>query len=162
MTGSFPITITVLTGNGVLGNLSVAPRLELIYVAYFNRAADGAGDTFWSQQNAQAQAAGQNAALALTNIANSFEPQAETIALYPFLGTTNLDLSTATAQAELGVFVNSAFSNLFSRVSDVAGKAYWVGQITNGSVGLGVAALAIANVNASPGPGPQPAIASRG
>ena len=31
--------------------------------------------------------------MALTNIANSFEPQPETIALYPFLGGTNINLA---------------------------------------------------------------------
>ena len=59
--GSFPITITPATGNGILDGIGIAQQLELIYVAYFNRAADGAGDSFWSDQNVQAQARGQSA-----------------------------------------------------------------------------------------------------
>ncbi len=129
----------------LLSLLSTSEQLELIYVAYFNRAADGAGFTFWAGQNVQAQNAGQSAAVALTNIANSFEPQAETLALYPFLATPGLDLNSSTGQQGLGAFISSVYQNMFGHTADAAGKAYWVGQITTGAVGLGAAALAIAN-----------------
>ena len=137
-------TTTVVTTGTLLGNLTIDQQLELIYLAYFNRSADG-GNAFWGGQNAQAQASGQTSATALTNIANSFEPQPETIALYPFLGIPNLDFNTPAAQAGLNSFIGSVCGNLLGHGSDPAGMAYWVGQITNGAVGLGAAALAIAN-----------------
>jgi hypothetical protein len=134
-----------LPGTGLLGNLNVNQQLELIYVAYFNRAADGGGFGFWGGQNTQAQNGGQSAALALTNIANSFTPQSETLALYPFLGTPNLDLTTPAGQAGLTTFINSLYGNLFGHAPDTPGLNYWMGQLTSGVVGLGAAALAIAN-----------------
>jgi hypothetical protein len=139
------VVVTTVTDPGVLGGLSAAQQLEMVYVAYFNRSADGAGDTFWVGQNIQAQASGQRAGAALSNIANSFTPQPETIALYPFLGTPNLNLNTPAAQAGLTAFVGSVYGNLFGHAADQAGQNYWVGQITSGAVGLGAAALAIAN-----------------
>jgi hypothetical protein len=138
--------ITTETNNtGLIGILSADQQLEMIYIAYFGRAADGPGLTFWAGQDVQAQAAGQSSAVALTNIANSFTPQSETLALYPFLGTPNLDLSSPNAQAGLSTFIDNVYSNLFGHAADANGKAFWVGQLTSGSVGLGAAALAIAN-----------------
>jgi hypothetical protein len=138
--------ITTGTNNaGLISNLNVNQQLELVYIAYFGRAADGGGLAYWGGQDTQAQTAGQSASLALTNIANSFTPQAETLALYPFLATPNLNLNTPTGQAGLTTFINSVYENLFGRAPDAPGEAYWVGQITSGAVGLGAAALAIAN-----------------
>jgi V8-like Glu-specific endopeptidase len=142
---SIVTTETAQTRDELFGSLNSGQQLELIYIAYFNRAADGGGNTFWSGQNTTAQNAGQSAATALTNIANSFEPQPETIALYPFLGGTNINLNTPTAQAGFSTFINSVYGNMFGHAPDTAGKTYWVGQITSGAVGLGAAALAIAN-----------------
>ncbi len=130
---------------GLISDLSITQQLELIYIGYFNRAADEAGFGFWSGQNTQAQSSGQSAATALTNIANSFTPQPETIALYPFLGGTDIDLSTPAAQASLSAFIGSVYENLFGHAADTNGATYWLGQITNGAVGLGAAILAIAN-----------------
>jgi hypothetical protein len=134
-----------LPAAGLLGSLNVSQQLELVYVAYFNRAADGGGFDFWGGQNLQARNAGQETAVALTNIANSFTPQPETIALYPFLGTPNLDLTSPAGQAGLTTFINSLYGNLFGHAPDTAGLNYWVGQLTSGTVGPGAAALAIAN-----------------
>jgi len=50
----------------------------LIYIGYFNRSADAGGFSFWEGQDATAQAGGQSAGVAVTNIANSFAPQPET------------------------------------------------------------------------------------
>jgi hypothetical protein len=131
--------------SGLLASLSISQQLELIYVAYFNRAADAGGSTFWSGQNVQAQGRGQSAAVALSNISNSFQPQPEAIALYPFFGTPNLNLNSPSGQFAVGGFVNSVFSNLFSHAADTVGLNYWIGQISSGAVGAGTSALAIAN-----------------
>ncbi len=116
-------TTSVIATDSVLGNLGIDQQLELIYIAYFNRAADGGGNAFWSDQNTKAQAEGQSAATALTNIANSFAPQPETIALYPFLGTSDLDLNSPGTQSGLLNFVASVYQNLFDRAPDAAGQA---------------------------------------
>ncbi len=134
---------------GLLGGLNVNQQLELIYIAYFDRAADGAGYTFWEGQNVTAQNAGQSAALALTNIANSFAPQSETEALYPsldpYLVPNPPPLNTPAGQTALSTFIGSVYESLFDRPADLAGKAYWVDQLTAGAVALGAAALAIAS-----------------
>ena len=139
------IITTETNNNGLIGLLNVNQQLELIYIAYFDRAADNDGYTFWEVQNVQTKANGQNAALALTNIANSFAPQPETYALYPFLSTPGLNLNSPAGQTGLTTFITNLYENLFARAPDATGQAYWVGQISSGAVGLGAAALAIAN-----------------
>jgi hypothetical protein len=141
---SFP-GLEVNISAGLINNLSVTQQLELIYIGYFNRAADTGGFTFWSGQNTQAQNTGQSAAVALTNIANSFTPQNETIALYSFLSGTNSNLTTPAAQSGLATFIGAVYGNLFGHAADLGGAAYWRGQITSGAVGPGAAVLAIAN-----------------
>ena len=111
-------------------------QLELIYIAYFNRAGDIGGFSFWEGQNVQAQAAGQSAALALTNIANSFTPQPETYALYPFLATPNLNLNSPAGQAGLTTFINSVYENLFSRAPDATGRRIGLGRSPAERLGL--------------------------
>jgi hypothetical protein len=138
-------TTSVVMTETLIGDLTASQRLELIYIGYFNRAADGPGFSFWEGQNSQAQASGENASMALTNIANAFTPQTETIALYPFLATAGANLATPTAQAGLTIFIADVYQNLFDHAADPAGAAYWLGQITGGVVGLGSAILAIAN-----------------
>jgi hypothetical protein len=46
---------------GLLDKLTFDQQSEMIYVGYFNRAADEGGFSFWASQNAQAQAGGQSA-----------------------------------------------------------------------------------------------------
>ena len=81
------------------------------------------------------------------NIANSFRTRRpETCALpRTFLATPDLNLNTPAAQAGLTSFISSLYENLFDRAPDAPGEAYWVGQLTSSSVGLGAAALEIAN-----------------
>ena len=144
-TTSVVTTESASTGVGLVATLTVSQQLEAVYIAYFNRAADSGGDAFWSAQSTAAQDGGASSTITLTNIANSFAPQPESIALYPFLGVTNLSLSSTAGQTGLSNFISGVYGNLFDRAPDVAGQAYWVAQITSGSVGLGAAALAIAN-----------------
>jgi hypothetical protein len=142
-------TTSVVTTRTVIGSLTISQQLELIYLAYFNRSADSGGLAFWSGQDSQARGGGQSAAAALTNVANSFAPQPETVAIYGFLAPLvaggTVDLSTAAARAGLNAFIGSVYQNLFGHAADPAGQAYWAGQVINGAVGLGAAALAIAN-----------------
>jgi hypothetical protein len=141
---SSALTATTLS-SGLLATLSLNQQTELIYIGYFNRSADGSGFAFWEGQDASAQAGGQSAAVALTNIANSFTPQAETVAIYPFLANSNPNYSDPTVLAGLTTFVENVYTNLFAHAADSGGLAYWLAQIENGAVGLGAAVLAIAN-----------------
>jgi hypothetical protein len=130
---------------GILGSLTTSQQLELVYIAYFDRAADGGGFTFWGGQNVQTQKAGQSASTSLTSIANAFAPQPETDALYPFLVNNSSNLTTPAAQSGAAMLIANVYQNLFGHAPDAAGAAYWLGQITSGAVGLGAAILAIAN-----------------
>ena len=129
----------------LLSTLSLDQQMELIYIGYFNRSADAGGFSFWEGQNATAQAGGQSAAVALTNIANSFTPQAETEVIYPFLSNPHPNFSDPTVQAGLATFIGNVYENLFDRAGDSGGVGYWAGQIESGAVGLGASVLAIAN-----------------
>lgn len=131
---------------GIIDTLSPAQQLELVYIGYFNRAADGGGFNFWDGQYASAIAGGQSATQALNNIANSFTPQAETLKLYPILSTTGpLNPGNPVEVAAINSLITSVYQNLFDRAPDAAGQAYWANQILTGAVGLGTAILAIAN-----------------
>jgi hypothetical protein len=130
---------------GLLDNLTFDQQSEMIYLGYFNRSADAGGFSFWSGENTKAQTAGQSAPTAVKNIANSFTPQKETLALYPFLSTTSFNPNDAATVTSIGTLVDSIYLNLFGRVSDAGGRAYWVGQITTGAVGIGESVLLIAN-----------------
>lgn len=133
--------IATETGStGLIGALTIGQQLELIYIGYFDRAADGPGFSFWEGQNVTAQAAGETAGTALTNIANSFAPQPEAIALYPFLAGTS-----SASQADLATLISDVYENLFGRAPDPTGEAYWLGQLASGAVTTGAAILAIAN-----------------
>ncbi len=78
-----------------------------LYVATFNRAPDTAGLNYWVTQSF-----GGNATI--EQIAKSFFDQPETQSLYP---ADNSDIE----------FVNCIYQNLFNRLPDTAGLAYWIG-----------------------------------
>ena len=141
----FAISGGTAGGTGLIGNLTVNQQLELIYIGYFDRSADGSGFNFWVGQDTQAQGSGQTAVTALTNIADSFTPQPETIGLYPFLASAGANLTTPSAHAGLVTFIAAVYQNLFGHAPDAAGASYWLNQISSGAAPLGAAILAIAN-----------------
>ncbi len=130
----------------IINTLSIDEQLELIYVGYFGRAAESNGFDFWRGENLRAQAAGSTAENALKNIANSFAPQPETAALFPFASTTlQTPVTNPAILDQIRVLVESVYQNLFNRPSDPEGLAFWTGQISSGQVLLGEAILTIAN-----------------
>ncbi len=143
--GTYNTQTGVFTSNGLIADLGIGQQLELIYIAYFNRAADGPGSTYWAGQNLSAQNGGENASTALTGIADAFTPQPETITLYPFLGQSGINLSSPAGQAGLTAFISSLYKNMFGHAPDAPGAAYWLGQLSGDAVAMGAAALAIAN-----------------
>ena len=133
---------------GILDSLTPAEEISAIYAGYFNRAPDPGGFSFWEGQYADAIARGQSTDQALTNISNSFAPQAETLALYPFLGSGPLSPNNPADVTGVQTLVSNIYKNLFDRTVDAAtdgGATYWVNNILNGTVALGQAILDIAN-----------------
>ena len=133
---------------GILDSLTPAEEISAIYAGYFNRAPDPGGFSFWEGQYADAIARGQSTDQALTNISNSFAPQPETLALYPFLGSGPLSPNNPADVSGVQTLVHNIYENLFNRTVDAAtdgGATYWVNNILNGTVALGQAILDIAN-----------------
>ncbi len=94
-----------------------------IYVATFNRAPDLEGLVYWSNQS------GLNT---IEQIAESFFDQEETQAIYP----------PTLSNEEL---VNTIYNNVFNRDADSAGLAYWVDELSSGSISRGDMIIAIVN-----------------
>jgi len=84
-----------------------------LYIAYFNRAPDAIGLSFWA--NAYANGAG------LSDLARFFAEQAETRASYP-AGMDNADLAT------------TVYNNVLGRAPDGPGLAFWVGHLDAGTI----------------------------
>jgi hypothetical protein len=92
-------------------------QIQQLYLAYFNRPADPAGLAFWetSVENNKA-----GATVGLAAIAASFATQQEYKDAYA--GLSNLDI------------VKKVYQNLFSRVADDDGAAYWANLLTTGKI----------------------------
>ena len=119
--------------------------VQQLYVSYFGRPADyyglqnfsaqldklGAPKTFADLQAAvQADKAGTSA---LSQLVNSFNSSAESVALY---GSDN-------SQIGIGKFVNAIYQNVLGRDADKAGFDFWVNAITTGVLTKANAAAAI-------------------
>ncbi len=96
-------------------------NISQLYVATFNRAPDVKGLDYWVQS-----------ALEIENIAKSFFEQPETKKLYP-PDTSNSD------------FIKAVYTNLFNRIADEAGTAYWQEALESGSIDRSVFILAVIN-----------------
>jgi hypothetical protein len=94
---------------------NVPLEVEALYVGYFERAADPAGWTFWTNQII-------TGTTNLTSAAASFSVQLEAAADYPFLGLDTV--------AAIPAFINQVYQNLFNRAPDAAGLAFWTAQLT--------------------------------
>lgn len=134
-----------LYSTGTVDLLAFNEQLSVIYFGYFGRAGDEAGFNFWSNFYNTQVANGLNKANVLNDIANKFQPQAETLAIYPALGLQNPDFSSETGKAQLSTFLDDVYQNLFNRTPDPGGKTFWSEAISNNSVGLGEAIMTIAN-----------------
>jgi len=116
--------VPVLTGTTTTLNLLALSTQQLVaatYDAYFGRAPDADGFAFWVGQFNAGQG---SVATVLGNIASSFAISSEAEALYPFLA----DPQDATP-AQIGAFIDSVYDNLFNRLSDAGGLAYWTSQV---------------------------------
>ena len=85
-------------------------QITQLYVGYFGRAADREGLAFWTAQ--------LDAGAALVDIAYSFSQVSEYQAIYG--GLSN------------GALVDLLYANMFDRVADAEGRAYWIDQLEQG------------------------------
>jgi len=108
----------------ITGDSATADAVQAAYIAFYGRPADAAGLTYWESQLTQS---GGN----LNSLINAFGNSAESQALYGGLSITQQ--------------VVNIYQQEFNRAPDASGEAYWIGQITNGSVTASAAALAILN-----------------
>ncbi|OSQ52515.1 DUF4214 domain-containing protein [Marivita geojedonensis] len=99
-------------GIGLISAENLTTLTEL-YIAYFNRAADALGLSFWAT-------AFQKNGFSFEEIADLFFTQPETVALYS-------DVSD-------GEFVNAVYNNVLGRNPDQAGFDFWTGQLAAGNV----------------------------
>lgn len=103
--------------------LGADEQIAAIYATFFGRAADAGGFDFWVGEFDRGHAT-QGSARLLANIASSFGVSAEAKSLYPFLAHP-----FGTNDAEIGMFLDAVYGNLFNRTSDPGGRAYWTGQV---------------------------------
>jgi hypothetical protein len=110
--------------------------VQQIYVAYFGRAADPGGLTYYENLLLSNGApttlvdllAVYNSNATVKAIIDSFSSSAESASLYS--GTDDL-------------FIAQVYTNLFNRTADSAGQAYWAGLVSSGVLTKANAALSI-------------------
>jgi len=101
-----------------------ADKVLELYSAYFNRAADADGFTFWQKSfqsysdkaPANITTAADKEVYALQKIVGDMSNASEYTALYPSTQSTTS-------------FVNTIYTNLLNRASDAEGLAFWSGHI---------------------------------
>lgn len=103
--------------------------LTALYVGYFDRAPDPAGLQFWIDQIDNGRE--------FNTIAADFAASPEAEALYPYLTTPGVSSPDN--------FVTNIYLNLFNRIPDAAGLAFWTGVLADGSVSVADMIEAIIN-----------------
>jgi hypothetical protein len=91
-------------------------QITSLYIGYFGRAPDPEGLTYWVGRYEDG--------FSLAEIAESFSVQPESTAKYPYLANPVL--------ASSGLFIQQVYLNLFNRLPDPEGEAYWAEQLENG------------------------------
>lgn len=99
--------------------------VSAMYVAWFGRAPQIAGQDFWAGEFADGVADGKSAGRTLQDIAESFRVGGEAGNLYPFLD------NRAPGQAQLEGLVTDLYDNLFDRAPSRAGLDFWTGEIAD-------------------------------
>ena len=143
--------------SGSLASQSPADQIEAIYIAYFGRAADVGGETYWLNDfkylTSPVSQGGQGftSTQAIVNIADSFAVQPEATSLYSFLATPpNIPIANpsnppAGVQLSVNTVLTAVYQDLFHRAPDAGGEAYWSTQILSGAISVGAAIFDIAN-----------------
>ncbi len=106
-----------------MASSSALTTVQKLYIAYYGRAADGAGQQYWADQLDLASGS-------LVGIVDAFANAPEAQALYG---------SGTTPTERIAVL----YQNILGRAPDPAGLDYYAGEVNSGRLSLGNAALAI-------------------
>jgi hypothetical protein len=106
------LDLTQLTGAATLSAEQMESLIEL-YIAYFNRAPDALGLSFWGTAHANG--------MSLSEIASQFTYQEETRGMYA-AGMSDAD------------FVSTVYNNVLGRTGDGEGFAFWSTALARGDV----------------------------
>jgi hypothetical protein len=93
----------------------------MVYIAYFGRAGDPMGKNFWVNE---LTASGDTVVPGLTGVAAAFSQQPEAMAQYPLLANPQ-----GAGQADIQVFINAIYQNLFRHTADANGLAFWTNEV---------------------------------
>lgn len=93
---------------GYVGSLD--DQMARLYEAYFDRAPDAGGLTFWREQRAGGRS--------LDSVSDEFARSPEFVETYGDLGDE--------------AFVDLVYENVLDRVPDAGGRAFWLDQLANG------------------------------
>lgn len=129
----FASTVTAATSQNPADYYAVVQR---VYVAYFGRPADPAGQVFFANNYVAAGAPTDILGVSqayftnplVRDLVDAFGNSQESRDLYP---------------GENAVFVNAIYRNLFNRDADQAGSDFWVNAINTGAMTRGSAAVSI-------------------
>ncbi len=117
--GSFDLAIQTFSGLALAENLRGSSGFEgeiaRLYVAMLSRTPDEAGLQYWIAQ--------RQAGVGLTRIVQQFDGTPEFAARF-----------AAAKNGTDSEWVDFIYSNVLGRTPDVAGKAYWLGRIDDGSL----------------------------
>lgn len=114
---------------------AVEKIVESLYIGYFGRAAEPDGFDYWTYQISQGL-------MDLTQVAASFSVQPEAMAKYAFLNGTSSNASA---------FVDLVYLNLFNRLPDAEGKAYWLDFLDDAANPNAVGSFILAVINGATG-----------
>lgn len=99
--------------------------IQKLYIAYYGRAADAAGQNYWANEM-------DNAGGSLNGIIDAFATAPEAQALYGSGTTVNERITVL-------------YQNILGRAPEADGLDYWAGEVAAGRLSLGNAALSILN-----------------
>lgn len=120
------VTADIVSGSSWSMPSQVDQQVQELYVAYFARPGDPAGDAFWSEA-----LDGNPANPHLADISAAFALSAEYRSMY--------------GQSTNALKVAAVYQNLFSRTAETAGVNYWADLMSNGTLTLDNVVTAIAS-----------------
>ena len=98
--------------------VTIEEEITGLYVAYFNRAADEGGLTYWTQKGEEAQQNGEDVSDVLKQLSAGF-------AQHPSFARAYGDMDNQ-------AFVEAVYRNTLGREGDVQGVNYWTGLLNGG------------------------------
>lgn len=105
-------------------SLTIQQQISTVYLCYFGRCADPSGFNYWISDYNNLKYYGYSDIEILINQTNAFAPQMETISNYEFMANP-----LTASIADVTNFLNDVYTNLFNRLPDPGGLAYWSNEI---------------------------------